>query len=371
VLRMNSVTKFSFRFFAVLVGLSLLGSLVVRAGPQIIWNQVRAVGSGLAVIIVLGGLALLVRTWAWRLTFVCDITALSWSRSFAASLVSEALGQLGLGGKAVGEGIRIALLRPAVPLANAISSGAIDGALHLASSTIVMVSGIIATLLLASLSGKWRVFALAFAIALMTVLTLAIVSYAKRWELMGNAARVLGRIPRFDNWIGGKLSVIDSSEHNLLDFSREAPAAFCGAFLLNFLWQALAVLEVYIILHFMGTNMAVLGAFVMEGLTKLINLVGAFNPGNIGTYEGGNMLMTKLFGVSGTVGLTLALCRRARALFWASIGAVCLMLMSTPNEAGKEDLKSETTTRGRSPMSGEKSGTSRELEITLERGSQC
>ena len=27
------------------------------------------------------------------------------------------------------------------------------------------------------------------------------------------------------------------------------------------------------------------GAFIVEGLTKVINLVGAFNPGNLGTYE--------------------------------------------------------------------------------------
>jgi hypothetical protein len=68
-------------------------------------------------------------------------------------------------------------------------------------------------------------------------------------------------------------------------------------------------------------------AFVLEGLTKLINFVGAFNPGNIGTYEGGIMLITKLFGVAGTAGLTLALCRRARSVFWAAIGAMCLIVM--------------------------------------------
>ena len=80
----------------------------------------------------------------------------------------------------------------------------------------------------------------------------------------------------------------------------------------------------------MGARIAFPGAFVLEGLTKVINLVGLLNPGNVGTYEGGNMMIAKLFGVSGTVGLTLALCRRARALFWAFIGAICLMLMSKP-----------------------------------------
>src|SRR5579872_3564635 len=150
--RINSVTRFSFRFFAVALGPALLASLVLRAGPEVIWNQVHKVGLGLVVIIILGGLAYFVRTWVWRLTFAGGISSLSWSRSFGACLASEALGQLGVGGKAVGEGIRIALLRPAVPLANAISSCAIDGALHLATSTILMLSGIIATLFLAPLS---------------------------------------------------------------------------------------------------------------------------------------------------------------------------------------------------------------------------
>jgi len=60
----------------------------------------------------------------------------------------------------------------------------------------------------------------------------------------------------------------------------------------------------------------------------VINLVGALNPGNLGTYEGGNMLIANIFGVTSTAGLTLALCRRARTLFWAGIGAMSLILIN-------------------------------------------
>ena len=83
----------------------------------------------------------------------------------------------------------------------------------------------------------------------------------------------------------------------------------------------LAVLEVYVILRFMGAGFTLGGAFIVEGLTKVINLVGALNPGNFGTYEGGSMLIAKMFGVTSTTGLTLALCRRARTVFWAGVGA--------------------------------------------------
>ena len=46
-----------------------------------------------------------------------------------------------------------------------------------------------------------------------------------------------------------------------------------------------------------------------------------------GTYEAGNMLIAKIFGVTSTAGLTLALCRRARTVFWAGIGAMCMIVM--------------------------------------------
>ena len=95
----------------------------------------------------------------------------------------------------------------------------------------------------------------------------------------------------------------------------------------DLLWHALAVLEVYVILRFMGVRVPFVGAFALEGLTKVINLVGALNPGNLGTYEGGNMLFANMFGVTATAGLTLALCRRARSLFWAAVGAICMIVM--------------------------------------------
>ena len=87
-------------------------------------------------------------------------------------------------------------------------------------------------------------------------------------------------------------------------------------------------------LRFMGARIAVVGAFALEGLTKVINLVGAINPGNLGTFEGGNMLIAKMVGVTGAAGLTLALCRRARAVFWAGVGAMCMLVMKRA-EVGK------------------------------------
>ena len=327
--RLQSPTRISLRFFAALLGLGLglLGYLVFRIGPGVVWKQVQTVGWGLGLIIVLGGLSQLIKTWAWRQTFRCDISGLSWSRSLGAQLASDAAGQLGVAGKLLGEGIRVSLSSSAVPLASGISACAIDGGLHILTAAGITVSGIAATLVIVPLSGVWRVYASLLSGLLVALVLLSAVAVARRWQLIGTVARTIGRLPWLHDWINSKQSTIDSVEDNLLTFYGEAPAAFWASLTLNVLWHALAVLEVYLIVRFMGAGIAVAGALVVEGLTKVINLVGALNPGNIGTYEGGNLLIAKMFGVTGTAGLTLALCRRARAVFWAGVGVMSMIVM--------------------------------------------
>ena len=325
--RPQSLIQGSLRFFAALLGFGLLGYLVFRSGPGTVWKQLQAVGWGFALVILLGGLSQLAKTCAWRHAFTCDISGLSWFRSFVAQLISDGFGQLGVAGKVVGEGTRISLLRRAVPLSNALSAGAIDGALHTFTALLITVSGISATLLLAPLSGTWRTYAMLLVAVLMSAVILAVVSIRNRWQLVGHATRAIGRLPRLREWVSSKQPIIDSAEDNLLTFRDEAPSAFWATLLLNLLWHMLAILEVYIILRFMGARVALSGAFIVEALTKVINLVGALNPGNVGTYEAGNILIAKIFGVTGTAGLTLALCRRLRTVFWAGVGAMCMIAM--------------------------------------------
>jgi hypothetical protein len=324
--RLQSLIRLSIRFFACLLGLGLLGYLVFRTGPGVVCKQLRAVGWGLAVIIILGGFSQFIKTCAWRQAFTCDISQLSWSRSFVAQLISDAIGQFGIAGKVLGEGTRISLLGSAVPVSSALSAGAIDGGLHSFSAVVVTVLGISAILMIGPVSVMWRVYAVLLIVGLLSLVILAAVALASRWPLMGNAIRAIGRLPQLHTWVSDKQPIIDSAEGNLLSFRDEAPAAFWATLIFNFLWHLLAVLEVYVVLRFMGTGFTAGGAFIVEGLTKVINLVGAFNPGNFGTYEGGSMLIAKMFGVTSTTGLTLALCRRVRTVFWAGVGAMCMIV---------------------------------------------
>ncbi len=160
-------------------------------------------------------------------------------------------------------------------------------------------------------------------------------------------ARVLSRVRFFRRWIERERSLIHLVESKLLDFYHHTPGAFWGSFALNLACHGAAVFEVYLILWLMGVKMSFIAALAIEALTKLVNVVGIFNPGNIGTYEGGNMLIVKIFGLSAAAGLTLAFTRRLRAIFWAGVGTLCLVVLSKSGNAATSVAQKTTPTKQR------------------------
>lgn len=323
------------RLSVVFLGIALLVSLIRGTGTSTVVGQAKTVGWGLGLIIVLGGISHLTKTLAWRLTFLCDIRDVSFARTFGLRLISETIGSFGLPGQVLGETARVYLLGSALPVADSISSVTLDRGLYIVTSALVSVSGIIAALLLLSLSGTWRLYAFLFASALAALLVVTAVAFQRRWPVLSAAANMIGRLPRFKNWVQGKQSTIESAESNLFSFQREAPKAFWASLMLNLACHGMAILEAYVLLRFLGARTGLLGAFVLEAFTKLINVVGALNPGNFGTYEGGNMILARLLGIAGAAGLTLGLCRRVRSIFWKAIGFLCLVAMSRPTQQAR------------------------------------
>ena len=115
----------------------LLTYLVWRTGPANLLENIRTLGWGLAFIVALGGVAHVVKTWAWQLTLLDDKRRVSFARLLGLRLASEAAGQLGLFGQAFGETLRVSLLNSTIPLAGRITSVALDRALFIVSTMVV------------------------------------------------------------------------------------------------------------------------------------------------------------------------------------------------------------------------------------------
>jgi hypothetical protein len=322
-------------YLAPLLGVALLVLLVHRTGAGTVIHQVKTIGWGFGLVLVLGGVGHLLKTWSWRLSFQCDIRNVPFARSLGLRLISEAIAILGLPGQVMGEAARVSLLGSDVPIANSIASVTLDRGLYIVTSAIVTVAGMIAAVLLLTLSAKWRLYAMIFAIGSASLLAATFLAMTERWPVFSRAASALGRLPWVKGRFAGKQSVIESAEQNLFDFYHKTPGDFWKTLLLNLACHGTAILEIYILLRSMGSKSSLLLALVLEALTKLVNVVGALNPGNVGTYEGGNIIIARLVGISSAAGLTVAICRRARILFWATGGALCFTVMSKSKKQQK------------------------------------
>ena len=322
---------------AAISGCALLAYLIWRVGPANLLRNISTLGWGLALIIALGGIVHLVKIWAWRLTLPDFSGRVSFPLLLQLRLASEAVGQLGVLGQVFGEGLRVSALGSKIPIDSRIASVTIDRVMFISSGALVILVGTSTALLAMPLSPVVRHSAILFIVALFGLLSAVALAMLNRWPFVSASARFFGQLRFLRNKVKGALPLIHSVEKKLLDFHHQNPRAFWASLFLNLACHGFAVLEVYLILWLMGFKIGFLGALVFEVLGKLVNAVGAVNPGNVGTYEGGNVVIAKLLGLSGAVGLSVAVARRLRVIFWTAVGGFCLFLLPRSRAHGDSD----------------------------------
>jgi phosphatidylglycerophosphate synthase len=334
----------SFLRFTPLLGIALLVYLLTTVKFSALAGNAKAIGWGMLVVLALGGFSHVVKTWAWRLSMLGEARNVSFGRTLGLRLISEVFGQLGVIGMVGGEATRVSLLGSGVSVAGAISSVTLDRGLFILAGALVTIAGILSLLFVVSVSHTLYLYASVLVLALVCLLIAGAIALQRKWPVLSGLARGATRIPWFRRWLQSKESTIRASEQRIIEFYHRASGVFWLSVLLNLLCHFLAIVEVYLILKMLGAPATLLGALILESLTKLINVAGAANPGNVGTYEGGNMVIGRLVQLSGTQGLLLALCRRVRGVFWAIAGGICLVWFSKWQRAASVALKSQIET---------------------------
>jgi uncharacterized protein (TIRG00374 family) len=328
MLRFLPKARHPLRILVALMSSVLFAYLIWQAGPSKLWENMVKLGWGFMWVLALAGVSHVARAWAWRLTLGDHKHKTSFPRLLGLRLGAEATGQLGFIGQTFGDSIRVSQLSPEIPIANGLASVTLDRGLYIATSMIVLIAGLVGALPLLSHSHALRFYARLFVLALIFCLFVTLLAVRKRWPVISKSARLFARVPFLKRWMESRYILIQSVENALLDFHHNSPRAFWGSFFLILASHCMAVMEVCLILWLMGVKFGVLSALVVEAMTKLVNVVGSINPGNFGTYEGGNMLIGKIFGLTGATGLVLGLARRLRGFFWTAVGGICLFILT-------------------------------------------
>jgi putative ABC transport system permease protein len=136
-------------------------------------------------------------------------------------------------------------------------------------------------------------------------------------------------------WFASKREHFQRVESNVYDFYKHRPRAFFTMFGCDFLAHATTVAEVYVALSMLGFEPAARVAYIIDSLTKVVNLVFGFVPATIGVYEGGTGFILHTLGYAVATGVTIGIVRKASMIVWALVGLVMLVRHTAPEAARK------------------------------------
>jgi hypothetical protein len=308
------------------LGLMLFVYTVRKAGVAEITGGLRRLGAGFLILIGLTGIRQCARTLAWIKCLEAPYR-LRFRDGFAARVMGDALGNIiPLASLAVSEPSKAAFVRDRVPLMIGLSAIAIENIFYSLSVVLFIFSGTTALLLTFTLPKPLRYAAIGTLIASLVIAPLAFLVIRQRWKFLSGSFSLLGaRVKR--PWVEKSIARAQTLEDRVYGFYDRNRAHFLSILALEFCFHLAGVAEVYTTLTFVSDTIAptLFTAFILESVNRVINVAFKFIPLRTGVDEYGSGALAKVLGFTKATGVTLAIVRKARDIFWTGIG-VALMV---------------------------------------------
>ena len=319
-------------FASALAGAALFAYAVRRAGVAEIIDGIRRVGWGLVLILGLAGLRFLIRTECWRLCLPPPV-AFPLPRALAAFLAGDAVGNVTPLGLLASEPTKVLLTRHHLAPREAIASLAVENFVYAASVLAMVGIGLTVLMTNVPLPSSWIAASGAALVAMLVGAAIAVRAMRGTWD----PAR--GSRPR---WRERLAMVRDEA----VRFSGGHPQRLWRVFVLDLLFHALAVVEVFVTLQWLLGNRSptFVQAIVFEALNRVVTAVFKFVPFRVGIDEASAGALAPMLSVNPAAGVALAVVRKVRNLFWAAIG-LALIALSGTSEKGKRRIATEPTPR--------------------------
>lgn len=310
------------RLIVLIGGACLLGALVASVGVAPVTRAFATMSWGvLVVLMVPWPVANLFDTLGWRFAFPRD--RVSFGTLWRVRLAGEAVNTVTPTASVGGEAVKAWLLRPSVPYRESFT------AVVVAKTTVTAAQGLflaLGLLLVREGAADGRLLAGMRWLILVELLAVAGFIVVQVSGVAGAAVRVTGTKLGFPSALA-RAAAVSSVEDTLRAFYRRRPWRLTLSLGAHFIGWLLSAVEVWVVLHLLGTAISLDTALVLEAFATGIKFLTFFVPAGLGTTEGGLVLIFVAFGFGAPVGLAVALVRRFRELCWTAIGLTLLMAM--------------------------------------------
>ena len=309
-----------------LLGLLLFAYTVRKAGVSEIMDGLRRLGAAFLLILLLSAIRQCARSIAWIRCLEAPYR-LPFRDAFAARVMGDALGNIvPLASMAVSEPSKAAFVRDRLPLMIALSALAIENIFYSLSVVLFIFSGTTALLLSFTLPKPLRYAAIGTLVASVVIAPVAFLIIRQRWKFLSGSFILLGkRVKR--SWVEKSVAQTQTLEERVYGFYDRNRAHFLSILGLEFCFHLAGVAEVYVTLSFISDTIAptLFTAFILESVNRIINVAFKFVPLRTGVDEYGSGALAKVLGFTKPTGVTLAIVRKARDIFWTGIGVLLMV----------------------------------------------
>ncbi len=305
-------------------GIGLFAYFVYSVGVGEIVNNISRFGvDGFAIILALYFLRICMRSAAWTLS-VYEPYFLKLKDAIPAVIIGEAMSSMIPLGILISGTAKAVAVRKQVPLVVGLSSVATENLFYSFTTSLFLIGGAFTLLRTFTLDEGWVWTIDVLIIAILVVLSFLVLLVVRQWHFASETCE----------WLYSKGIATGLLEHGRLQvrlfenfiygFYRRYPKRFIPICLIEAVFHLLGILEVWFILERISSP-NLLSAFLLESVSRLITIVFKLIPFLIGVDEAGAQFIAETVAMTAGIGVTLALIRKGRILFWTAIGLLLII----------------------------------------------
>lgn len=299
----KAITMPVLQILGLVIGIGLFALVLLVNNPGAAADAVAVAGWGVLAVIAYQAVPLsLDNAGWWRL--LPRLGRPSLLAALQARWIGQSVNSLLPVGQVGGDVVRAGLMaRRGVPVGAAGASVVVDMTLGLMTQLVFLLCGAAALAAMGKGSGLGSAVSVAVVGGIAAVVA---VLAALKFGLFNGVALLIGKVNGGGAWAAAVHDAIPEV------FGRSDAIVAASAWRLAG-WTA-QVGETWLALHFLGADVGLAGALVIESLVAAVRSAAFFIPGALGAQEGGLMVLAAAVGVPAEAALALALVKRLREI---------------------------------------------------------
>ncbi len=306
-------------------GIALFAYFVYSVGVHEIAASIARFGwAGFAAILALYFVRMTVRAAAWQLS-VYEPHALRLRDAIPAVIIGEALSSMIPLGILISGTSKAVAVRKRIPLVVGLSSVATENLFYSFVTSGFLIAGALVFVRSFDLEPFW-VWTIDMLIgAIFVTFAFLLLLVVRQWHFASETCEWLYRRGFGRRLLEHGRLQVRLFENLIYAFYRRYPRRFVPIVLFEAAYHVIGIGEVLLVLGRIADGAAsLMTAFLLESVSRLLTIIFKLVPFLIGIDEAGAQFIANTVAIGATIGVTLAIIRKGRILFWTAVGIILI-----------------------------------------------